>query len=83
VAVLSTILATVGLVKHTAGAIVPNLTAYHLAFVVAAILALVGAAGALAIRDSDAAPSMRTPEEIAAEQPTAEVPQPDRSAQLA
>ena len=76
VAVLSTILATVGLVKHTAGTIVPNLTAYHLAFVVAAILALVGAAGALAIRDSDAAPSMRSPEEIAAEE--AEAPALDR-----
>jgi EmrB/QacA subfamily drug resistance transporter len=67
VAVLSTILATVGLIKHTAGATVPNLTAYHLAFAAAAVIALIGAVGALAIRDSDAAPSMRKPDEVGEE----------------
>jgi MFS family permease len=67
VAVLATILASVGLVKHTAAGIVPNLTAYHLAFIAAAIIALIAAVGALAIRDADAAPSMRKPEERADE----------------
>jgi EmrB/QacA subfamily drug resistance transporter len=67
VAVLGTILASVGLVKHTAGGTVPNLTAYHLAFIAAAIIALIGAVGALAIKDADAAPSMRKPEEPAEE----------------
>jgi hypothetical protein len=66
VAVLSTILAAVGLTKHTAGGTVANLTAYHLAFAAAAVIALIGAVGALAIRDSDAAPSMRKPEEAEA-----------------
>ncbi len=61
VAVLSTILAAVGLTKHTAGGAVPNLNGYHLAFATAAVIALIGAVGALAIRDSDAAPSMRKP----------------------
>ena len=73
VAVLSTILAGVGLVKHTAGGLVPNLSAYHLAFATAAVIALLGAVMALAIKDSDAAPSMRKPEEAAdAEAETAE-----------
>jgi Na+/melibiose symporter-like transporter len=67
VAVLSTILATVGLVHHTAGAVVPNLSSYHLAFATASVIAVIGAAIALTIRDSDAAPSMRKPEEIAEE----------------
>jgi EmrB/QacA subfamily drug resistance transporter len=63
VAVLSTILATVGLVKRSGAAVVPNLTAYHLAFATAAAIALIGAVGALAIKDSDAAPSMRKPDD--------------------
>jgi EmrB/QacA subfamily drug resistance transporter len=67
VAVLSTVLATVGLVHHTAGAVVPNLTSYHLAFATASVIAVIGAAIALTIRDSDAAPSMRKPEELAEE----------------
>jgi EmrB/QacA subfamily drug resistance transporter len=71
VAVLSTILATVGLIKHAAGAAVPNLTAYHLAFATAAVIALIGAVGALAIRDSDAAPSMRKPDAAAEERQAA------------
>jgi hypothetical protein len=64
VALLSTILATVGLVRHTAGGAVANLAAYHLAFGAAAVIALIGAVMALAIRDSDAAPSMRKPEAV-------------------
>ncbi|TMM15517.1 MAG: multidrug efflux MFS transporter [Actinobacteria bacterium] len=73
VALLGTILATVGVVTHTAGGLVPNLSAYHLAFATAAVIALLGAVMALAIKDSDAAPSMRKPEEAAdAEAETAE-----------
>jgi EmrB/QacA subfamily drug resistance transporter len=67
VAVLSTILAAVGLTKHTAGGTVANLTAYHLAFAAAAVIAVIGAVGALAIKDSDAAPSMRKAHEAGAE----------------
>ena len=67
VALLSTILATVGLVRHSAGGVVPNLRAYHLAFAAAAVIALIGATIALTIRDSDAAPSMRKPD-VAAEE---------------
>ena len=37
----------------------PNLTAYHVAFLVAAALALIAAGIALLISDRDAAPSMR------------------------
>jgi hypothetical protein len=36
-----------------------NLTAYHAAFLAAALLALIGAGIALAISDRDAAPTMR------------------------
>jgi MFS family permease len=67
VAVLSTILATVGLVHHTAAGVAPNLRAYHLAFAAASVIAVIGASIALTIRDSDAAPSMRKPEELAEE----------------
>jgi hypothetical protein len=62
VALLSTILATVGLVRQTPGGAVANLGAYHLAFGAAAVIALIGATIALTIKDSDAAPSMRKPD---------------------
>jgi EmrB/QacA subfamily drug resistance transporter len=62
VALLSTILATVGLVRQTPGGAVANLGAYHLAFAAAAVIALIGATIALTIKDSDAAPSMRKPD---------------------
>ncbi|HEX6475736.1 MAG TPA: MFS transporter, partial [Acidimicrobiales bacterium] len=65
VAVLSTILAAVGLTKHTAGGVGPNLNGYHLAFATAAVIALIGAVGALAISDRAAAPSMRKPDAAA------------------
>ncbi|HWC38629.1 MAG TPA: MDR family MFS transporter [Acidimicrobiales bacterium] len=71
VAVLGTILATVGLVHHTTGGVAPNLRAYHLAFAAASVIALIGATIALTIRDSDAAPSMRKPEELAEEEAAA------------
>jgi hypothetical protein len=62
VALLSTILATVGVVRQTPGGAVANLGAYHLAFGAAAVIALIGATIALTIKDSDAAPSMRKPD---------------------
>ena len=41
------------------GTIVPNLTAYHAAFIAAAVLALVAGCIGLTVRDSDAAATMR------------------------
>jgi len=60
VALLSTVLATVGVYKMTSdGAEVPNLAAYHTAFFVAAIVALIGAAFAYFVPDEDAAATMK------------------------
>lgn len=74
VALLSTVLATVGVFRTTAeGAREPNLTAYHAAFFVAAGLALVGAMMAFFVPDEDAAATMvrgrieRDPEELEVE----------------
>jgi hypothetical protein len=39
--------------------VLPNLGAYHAAFLAAAVLALIAAGIALAVSDRDAAPSMR------------------------
>jgi EmrB/QacA subfamily drug resistance transporter len=59
VAVMSTVLSIVGFTSfNTVGKSIPNLTAYHAAFLVAAALALIGAGVALRIRDSDAAATM-------------------------
>lgn len=58
VAILTTVLALVGTERMVAGHPVPDLAAYHLAFAVAAALALVGSAVALTIRDADAAATM-------------------------
>ena len=63
VAVLTTILAAVG-PFHVAGHVeVPQLGAYHAAFLAAAAIALVAAGVALTIHDSDAASSMRRADE--------------------
>jgi EmrB/QacA subfamily drug resistance transporter len=60
VAVLSSVLAIVGPTHLSAsGAVVPNVTAYHAAFFASAALALIAAFISLAIRDRDAAASMR------------------------
>lgn len=60
VAILGSVLSIVGPVKpNAAGMLVPNLTAYHAAFLAAAALALIGAAFALAVHDKDAASTMR------------------------
>ncbi len=58
VALVSTVVATVGPVKVVAGRAVPHLTAYHAAFLVAAAMAVVGAVGTTTVSDSDAAHTM-------------------------
>jgi EmrB/QacA subfamily drug resistance transporter len=58
VAVLTTAVVAVGATTIVAGRVEPNLTAYHVAFLVAAGIALAGAAVALTIHDSDAAGTM-------------------------
>lgn len=59
VALLSTVLTVVGVFRTTAEGIrEPNLTAYHVAFFVAAGLALLGASLALLVPDEDAAATM-------------------------
>ena len=60
VAVLSTVISIVGPVSvGPHGSIQPNLTAYHVAFIAAAVIALAAAGIALLIRDRDAAASMK------------------------
>ncbi len=60
VALLSSVLSAVGMTQlSTSGAIVPNLTAYHAAFLAAAVLALLAACIGLTVHDSDAAATMR------------------------
>jgi ABC-type glycerol-3-phosphate transport system permease component len=58
VSLVTTVIAAVGAVHVVAGRTVPNLTAYHAAFLTAAGVALVGAAVALTINDGDAAATM-------------------------
>jgi len=72
VAVLTTVIVFVGPVHLVAGHAVPNLTAYRVAFLVAAAIALSGVASSLSIRDADAAatiPARRSRPDI---EPTAE-----------
>jgi EmrB/QacA subfamily drug resistance transporter len=59
VALLSTVLSAAGPVRHLGGRTVPNLTAYHAAFLTATAIAVVGAALSLTlIRDEDAVSTM-------------------------
>jgi len=58
VAALTTVIVAVGAAQTVAGHVVPNLAAYHAAFLVAAVVAVVGAAVALTIHDADAASTM-------------------------
>ncbi len=58
VAVLTTAIVAVGATKVVADRITPNLAAYHVAFLVAAGVVIVGAVVALTIHDADAAPTM-------------------------
>ena len=58
VALLSSVVAAVGPVRFVARRPLPNLSAYHTAFVVAACVAVVAAVAALTVHDADAAPTM-------------------------
>jgi MFS family permease len=59
IAILTTVIAAVGVVHQVGGHPAPNLAAFHWAFGVAAIIALVAAAVAWQINDADAAPTMK------------------------
>ena len=60
VALLSTVLSAVGITQLSiSGTIMPNITAYHAAFIAAAVLAFTAACFGLTVRDSDAAATMR------------------------
>ena len=60
VALLSSVISAVGMTQTSAsGAVVPNLTSYHAAFIASAVLALIAAGSGLLVRDSDAAATMR------------------------
>jgi EmrB/QacA subfamily drug resistance transporter len=54
VAILTTVLSAAGTVRSVAGRASPHLAPFHVAFLTAAALALVGAVVALTIRDADA-----------------------------
>jgi EmrB/QacA subfamily drug resistance transporter len=58
VAFLTTVLAAVGPTRISAGHIVPDLTAYHAAFLAAAAVALIAALTTVTVSDSDAAATM-------------------------
>jgi EmrB/QacA subfamily drug resistance transporter len=55
VAILSTVLIGVGSAQGSGGPVAPDMTAYHLAFLTAALFALAAAAFSLTIHDADAA----------------------------
>jgi len=60
IAVMSTVLSIVGLTRlGTTGVAVPDLTAYHVAFAVAAVLVLIGVVIALKVQDKDALATMQ------------------------
>jgi EmrB/QacA subfamily drug resistance transporter len=74
VAVLTTVIVLVGPVHLVAGHAAANLTAYRVAFLAAAAIALSGVTWSLSIRDADAAstiPTRRQPADAAAATPTA------------
>lgn len=58
VAVFTSVIVAVGATRNVAGRAVPDLTAYHAAFLAAAGVAIAAAAIALTIHDSDAAATM-------------------------
>jgi EmrB/QacA subfamily drug resistance transporter len=77
VALLTTVVATVGPTQIVDGHSVPNLTAYHIAFLVAAATALIAAVCALTISDAEAAPTIVPRQRRrAAPAPQAKAPQP-------
>jgi hypothetical protein len=58
VAILSTVLIGVGSTQATGGISHPNLRAYHLAFLAAAVFALISTAFSVTIHDADASETM-------------------------
>jgi MFS family permease len=72
VAVLTTVIVLVGPVHLIAGHPVANLTAYRVAFGVAAVVCLCGVASSLSIRDADAAATIPARRRRADLEPTAE-----------
>ena len=60
IAILATVFTAVGTTHQIAGRPTPNLAAYHIAFLVAALLALVAIVPALTVQDADAASAMRS-----------------------
>jgi MFS family permease len=58
VALLTSVVAAVGPVKEVGRHVVPNLSAYHAAFLVAAGVAVLAAVAALTVNDADAAKTM-------------------------
>jgi EmrB/QacA subfamily drug resistance transporter len=78
VALLTTVVVEVGPTHRVAGAIVPNLTAYHASFFAAGAVALMAVVAALRIHDEDAAATMvrrgRLAQKEAAKQPAVAMP---------
>jgi EmrB/QacA subfamily drug resistance transporter len=80
VAVLSTVLIGVGSARGTGGTSTPDISAYHFAFLTAAIFALAAAAFSLSIHDSDAAETIvRRDRRRPASAPSPRVPVPEGS----
>ena len=75
VALITTVVATVGPTHVVAGHSVPNLTAYHAAFLVAAATALIAVICALTVSDAEAAPTI-VPRRRAAPAVQADAPHP-------
>ncbi|HZR40913.1 MAG TPA: MDR family MFS transporter [Ktedonobacteraceae bacterium] len=80
VAVLSTVISVIGATRlSAAGTVIPNLMAYHAAFLTSSVLALVAACIAFTVHDSDAASTMQRrsrsiePEKVPEQIPSAEV----------
>jgi EmrB/QacA subfamily drug resistance transporter len=75
VAILAAILSAVGPTQASAtGTVTPNLSAYHAAFLAAAVLAFIGAGLALAVSDRAAAATMRRPARKRAQEEAPEQP---------
>ncbi len=79
VAILSTVLIGVGSAGASGDTVGPDITAYHLAFLAAAVFALVGVVFSLSIHDSDAAETIVRRGRRAAPDSRAEVPVPEGS----
>ena len=80
VAVLSTVLIGVGSAQASGGTSAPDITAYHYAFLTAALFALAAAAFSITIHDSDAAETIvRRVRRRTAPDPNAEIGVPEPS----